>query len=165
VKQTKQNVKEYILQDGNRLRAGFRFGDMVHFWYNPKHKITLPYYDRFPLIFPIEIYKDGFLGINFHYLPLKYRAMLMDALLNNSRASNNKFDKKTKMIISYTLLNRAAQYKVFKPCVKKYLSNHIQSKFIRIEPEEWKIAIFLPSASWQKASQNKVWEDSLLRIQ
>ena len=55
-------------------------GQMFMFFYDPKNKQTLPYYDRFPLVFPIELYSDGFLGINLHYLPQKYRANLMDAL-------------------------------------------------------------------------------------
>ena len=37
------------------------------FFYDPKMKKKLPYYDRFPLILPIETYSNGFLGINFHY--------------------------------------------------------------------------------------------------
>jgi len=48
-------------------------GKMYFFVYNPKHKITLPYYDMFPLVLPIERYSNGFLGINFHFLAPKDR--------------------------------------------------------------------------------------------
>ena len=44
-------------------------GGMFLFFYNPKLKDKLPYYDRFPLVIPLERYADGFLGINLHYLP------------------------------------------------------------------------------------------------
>ena len=37
-------------------------GMMYSFKYDPKHKKTLPYYDTFPLIFPVEQYNDGILG-------------------------------------------------------------------------------------------------------
>ena len=36
-------------------------GMMYTFAYDPKHKATLPYYDRFPLIFPINKTKGGFM--------------------------------------------------------------------------------------------------------
>ena len=39
----------------DRYENRFRLGNMYMFIYDPKHKETLPYYDRFPLIFPINI--------------------------------------------------------------------------------------------------------------
>ena len=45
-----------------------KYGVMNLFGYDPKLKATLPYYDRFPLIFPLEPAKGGFYCINFHYL-------------------------------------------------------------------------------------------------
>jgi hypothetical protein len=62
-------------------------GKMYSFVYDPKTKEQLPYYDIYPLVFPIEYYNDGFLGINLHYLPPVLRARLMDALyetINNT---------------------------------------------------------------------------------
>ena len=64
----------------DRYENRFRIGNMYQFMYDPKHKATLPYYDRLPLIFPINKAKGGFLGIKFHYLQLPLRAKLMDAL-------------------------------------------------------------------------------------
>ena len=54
----------------NKGKATLRpkYGVMNLFGYDAKHKATLPYYDKFPLIFPIEPAKGGFIGINFHYL-------------------------------------------------------------------------------------------------
>ena len=53
------------------------------FFYDPKMKKKLPYYDRFPLILPIEQYSDGFLGINFHYLSMPIRIRLLDRVMNS----------------------------------------------------------------------------------
>jgi hypothetical protein len=54
----------------NKGKATLRpkYGIMNLFGYDPKHKATLPYYDTFPLIFPLEPAKGGFIGLNFHYL-------------------------------------------------------------------------------------------------
>jgi hypothetical protein len=54
----------------NKGKATLRpkYGIMNLFGYDPKHKDRLPYYDVFPLIFPLEPAKGGFIGLNFHYL-------------------------------------------------------------------------------------------------
>ena len=44
-------------------------GEMYLFFYDPKFKNVLPYYDRMPLVLPFRVVNDGFYGINLHYLP------------------------------------------------------------------------------------------------
>ena len=136
----------------------FRIGSMYMFYYDPKHKDTLPYYDRVPLIFPINRAKGGFLGINFHYLPLKMRAKLMDALYD--AASNDRYDESTKLNISYRILNSSAQYREFRPAVKHYLFEHVRSRLLYVNPSERDIALFLNIAKFEGATQTQVWEDS-----
>lgn len=41
-------------------RVAVRTGQMYLFQYDALHKDTLPYYDRFPLIFPFRKTNDGF---------------------------------------------------------------------------------------------------------
>lgn len=141
-----------------RYENRFRIGHMYMFGYDPKHKATLPYYDRFPLIFPVGPAKGGFYGINAHYLPLKLRAKLMDALYDIS--NNDKFDYSTKINLSYKVLKSSEKLREFKPCFKHYLSNHVRTKLVYVHPTEWDIALFLPTAQFQGATQTKVWADS-----
>ena len=57
-------IKELKSDKERRQDSRFMMGNMYLFAYDPKHKDTLPYYDRFPLIFPInksEIVCKGFL--------------------------------------------------------------------------------------------------------
>ena len=61
-------------------RTTIKPGFMYLFGYDPKLKNELPYYDRFPLIFPFKSDTDGFLAMNLHYLPHVFRARLMDNL-------------------------------------------------------------------------------------
>jgi hypothetical protein len=133
-------------------------GKMYFFFYDPKHKKTLPYYDRFPLVIPIKYYKDGFLGLNLHYLPLKYRAALFDGLFN--LLSDDKFDDLTRFKISYEVLNHAAGTPYYLPCVKRYLKSHYESKFLQIHPDEWDIALFLPVERFRKMTKQQVWKES-----
>ena len=115
------------------------------FHYDPKMKATLPYYDTFPLVLPLNKARGGFLGLNLHYLPPHARGVLMDGILNRSGSSS-----------SYG--------KYFAPCIKHYLFSHINSRFINIPEDEWDIAIFLPTARFQKTNQSEVWIDSMKKI-
>lgn len=133
-------------------------GQMFFFFYDPKTKKDLPYYDRFPLVVPIEMYEDGFLGLNLHYLDPGLRVMLLDQLL--TYASNKKMDKTTRMRLSYDLIANASRLEMAKPCIKRYLYNHIQSKFIFVEPAEYDMACFLEAEQFVKADKKKVWKDS-----
>ena len=136
-------------------------GKMYMFVYDAKTK-NLPYFDAFPLIFPIEFYGESFLGINLHYLPPKTRALLMDALY--TLINNQKYDQTTLLKMSYQILSKAGRFKWFKPCVKKYLFSQVGSPFIYISPDEWDFALMLPTENFQGASKQKVFKDSLSMV-
>ncbi len=136
------------------IRPGF----MYLFQYDPKYKESLPFYDRYPLVFPFEDQGDSFLGMNLHYLPHIYRARLMDFLYD--MVSNQKYNDTTRLRISYQLLNSAARYKYFKPCVKRYLYSHVQSRFLLIPANEWDIALFLPLERFDKKTKNDVFKST-----
>lgn len=137
-------------------------GRMYCYSYDPLHKNTLPYYDSFPLIFMVEAYADGFLGINLHYLPLPLRAKLMDALYELT--NNKRYDDTTKLRLSYKVMQSAAKYKWFSPCLKRYLIDHVRSKFIEITSEKWDACLFMPIARFKKATQEQVWADSKRKV-
>ena len=155
---TRVTPDRLIRSDRERLTSRVMIGRMYHFFYDPKHKKTLPYYDRFPLIFPFKRVRGGFLGINLHYLPLRLRAKLMDELYTLSR--DNRYDENTRLRISYNILNGAAKYKYFKPCVKHYLTPHVKSRFLEVYAAEWDIALFLPTERFVGAGKSTVHADS-----
>ena len=161
-----KNVKEndFFGKKGDKERMSSRpiLGGMYMYEYSAKHKDTLPYYDRLPLIFPYKTVKGGFYGLNMHYLPLPLRAKLMDALYET--ANNQAYDETTKIKISYKILDKAAKFKEFRPCVKRYLNSQVQSKFMYVFPSEWDIALFLPTERFVGASKTSVWADSRRKI-
>ena len=155
-----KKVDETVLMrsDKERLVNIPRVGSMYMYYYDPKHKKTLPYYDMWPRVFPYKKVPGGFMGINLHYLPLTYRAKLMDALYDVT--NNKKFDETTKLKMNYQLLNGASKFKYFAPCVKHYLTEHLRSRFLYIYPSEWDVALFLPTERFHGASKTKVWAES-----
>jgi hypothetical protein len=75
-------------------------------------------------------------------------------------ANNDKFDKTTKLRLTYDLLSRASKIYEVKPCIKRYLFNHVESRFLEINADEWDIAALLPMESFAKASTSKVYAES-----
>jgi hypothetical protein len=134
------------------------YGSMYNFQYDPKTKQTLPYYDRFPLCIPVQKAKGGFYGLNLHYLHPLIRAQFLDELYDIT--NNDKYDRSTKMRVTYSLLKSSSKMRFFKPCLKHYLSSQIQSQFLLIEPADWEIAIFLPTESFRKVGKETVWNES-----
>lgn len=133
-------------------------GKMYLYFYNPKHRATLPYYDRFPLIFMVDKTPDGFYGLNLHYLPVRLRVKLYKALLQLS--TNNAYDDKTKLRISYKILKSLSRYKLAAPCFKRYLTSHVRSRLREIPANQWEMSLFLPVERFEKASVQRVWKDS-----
>lgn len=152
------DTQKLLASSKENARSAVTPGRMYLFAYDPKHKNTLPYYDRYPLIFPIKRVSNGIIGINMHYLPLVLRAKLMDNLYD--LINNDSFDDTTKLRLSYNILNSAAKFKYFKPCIKHYLNNQIDSRFIYIPPSEWEIALFLPLHRFKNATVSEVYKDS-----
>jgi hypothetical protein len=151
-------TRQALLADRMRLKDKSVIGRMYFFYYDPKMKDTLPYYDRFPLVLPIERYPDGILGLNLHYIHPKQRIILLDKL--SEFANNDKYDKTTKLRLSYDVLKSASKIFEATPCIKRYLFNHIDSRFLEIDANEWDIAALLPMESFVGANTNKVYSDS-----
>lgn len=139
-----------------------RMGDMYMFYYDAKHKDTLPYYDQFPLIIMVEKAPKGFYGINVHYLPLPLRAKFFDALLET--ATDDKYDEGTRLRTRYRMIKNVQKLRYFKPCFKHYLTSQVDSRIVKIQPTEWEVAMFMPVQRFKGATATQVWKDSKAMI-
>lgn len=148
----------FMRVEKDQLTTQIKVGKMYVFLYDPKHKDTLAYYDRSPCIFPIERYSDGFLGINLHYLPPILRVKLLDALFE--LVNKPKLPENRKLNISYQILKSAAASKWFKPCIKRYLSKHVKSRFLEVPYDNWGQVPFLPISQFEGAPITQIWSDS-----
>ena len=155
----KQVQTNRIMADRDRMVDNPSIGRMYMFQYDPKTKDKLPYYDRFPLIFPVGSAPGGFTGLNLHYLPPLGRAKLMDGFW--PLVDNENLTERARLNISYDTLKGASRLRYFKPCLKRYLNNHVRSRFVTVYPEEWNVAVFLPTERFAKASKQQVYRDSI----
>ena len=105
------------LMSQGKLNGRPSIGRLNMFFYDPKYKKTLPYYDTFPLVLPIERIPGGFAGINFHYLRPAARFTLLTQLQRFS-TRGGKVDSRTTFDVSY---NRVKGVRLVKNTIKKYL--------------------------------------------
>ena len=157
---TKQGLTPPRVLNGNpnQLVTSVRPGSLYMFGYDPKTKAELPYYDRFPLVFPFRKTPDGFIGLNMHYLPYALRIQLLDRLL--VFANNKLFDDTTKLKYSWATIDGASKYAAAKPCVKQYLMSHVKTQFRQVESSNWATAMLLPVEVFVGASKQEIWTDS-----
>ncbi|CAB5221622.1 DNA end protector protein [uncultured Caudovirales phage] len=156
----RQNITPPKVLNGNpdQTVSSIVPGNLYMYMYDPKLKATLPYYDRFPLVFPFSKTEDGFIGLNMHYLPYQLRMVLLDRLL--MFRTNKRMDETTRLRYSWAAIDGVSKFAAAQPCVKRYLIGHVRSKFRKINADDWATAMLLPVERFVGASKEAVWQDS-----
>ena len=154
----RQKVQELLPKPQVRrmIREGYKtqkvtvrpnFGMMNLFYYRPKGAEKLPYYDVFPLVIPMgRRLNDGFVGLNFHYLSVPQRWLLLERLSMFQVPSElDAFDTEEGggdvMALFWSKIRRK---RGVKPIVRRYLTKYIKSYFLKIELSEMLIALAIP---------------------
>lgn len=130
-------------------------GRFCMYFYSPKYKETLPYYDTFPLILTLPSEKYELAGLNFHYLPPMERLKLLQAIIE---IQGSNFSESHKLSATYEVIKGTTN--LYKPTYHAYLFKHIKSKVVVIPMESVVPAVFLPIANFKKSSQSAVWAHS-----
>jgi hypothetical protein len=156
------SVANSIARENFRKTTDYKIGKLYFFYYDPKGKNELPYYDRFPLVLILDKHPDGFLGLNLHYLPYRYRVAFLNKL--RQYAVLNQDDEIQRLRITYDILNASKRLREFRPCIKKYLHGHLMSKLLTIQPNEWEVASLLPLQQFKGAMPQEVWQESVEQI-
>lgn len=149
-----------LMADKNNIVSRINPGGLYLYYYDPKTKDTLPYYDTFPLVYPYKKVKGGFYGYNLHYLPVAARMKMMGALMD---ISNSNDPEQKKLARAYGALNSASGNKYFMPCIKHYLTGHVMSNFLQIPEDAWLTAAILPIERFV-GSKQRAWSDTLSRV-
>jgi hypothetical protein len=150
--QTKENI---LTGTENKLSNNITLGKMYLFQYDPKHKDKLPYWDLFPLVFPINRYNDGFLGLNLHYLKPELRLIFFHKM--TQFATDTNLNPRARMIMEWKMINNFTRFPEVEVCVKRYLASHITTRFLEIPANDWRSAVMLPLQSFQKQQAQSVW--------
>ena len=160
------SVEEKFIRDEKRIRSRTTFkraGQMFMFNYQPMNRAKLKYYDTFPLVFILELNNDGFTGINLHYLEPTLRERLFLYLIKFSSGSLENED--TRLILRYKyMMNQPFIRRYLKPCIKRYFYRRMDSFILKIPPEDWYIATFLPLSRFKKRNFQAVWKETRLEV-
>ena len=150
-----------VMGDADPHNRGSRPKPMMMnlFWYRPKTAKKLPYYDTFPIVLPFKKHRDGFTGINFHYLPIYMRIKLLE-LLDAGYGDENK----GRLQVFWHDLKLL---KLARPIVRRYLAPNVKSLFLHIPLEDMFVGVLLPvekfyKGSWtakRGVSSRVVWND------
>ena len=161
---SKQRITPPKVLQGNpaQIKSSITPGKLYMYFYDPKLKAELPYYDKFPMVFPFRKVQGGFLGLNMHYLPYQIRIKLLDRLMTFK--SNSKMDETTKIKYSWALIDGVSRYNAAIPCVKHYLLDHVRSPFREVPSNDWATAMLLPVERFIGASKQQIWADSISQM-
>ena len=159
-KQAKKSVAWFKKKVGESAK-GFKPavlapGKMYTFGYDAKLKAILPYWDKFPLIVVLDTYKNGFLGLNFHYLSPIDRQMFFTKILKFSNQKGDPMDFTDKAIFNISW-DAVKNIKHADKMIHKYLYGHVRTSLLEAPPNEWENVIFLPYQKFVGASAKSVW--------
>ena len=162
---TRANVRQFYKQSDLKKTRRYLEGRMYTYFYDPKYSEVLPYYDIFPVTLILQLEQNGFMGLNFHYIPPRYRILLLSELykfaINEDDESD---DMQTRIRISYDILKAAQKFKWAKPCLKRYLSTQVMGPALEVTPDHWDTIVMLPLARFQKQTVRSVYADSRIMV-
>lgn len=132
-------------------------GQLYFYYYDPKYKEVLPYYDMFPMVFPFKPAPGGFLGLNLHYLGYPERFALFKKLLD---INGKKIHDDMKMKFTWQAVSNFSGIRGVDSCIKHYLYEHVRSPLMKVQPEDWTTAMLLPVEKFVGAKKEFVWAQS-----
>ena len=145
-----------MFRDRNMWTKQMKVGKMYFFEYDAIHKDKLPIWDRYPVIWVVDMYKDKghtyFTGLNVHYLPPALRCKLMIELLK--LRNEKRYRESTRLQLTYDILKASTNNDMLKECYKCYRVDALRSVFVEIPSQSWSMAIFLPVARWVKKNKH-----------
>lgn len=158
----KQQLLHNSIKDFYSLKR--RSGSMYTFMYNPESD-RMNYWDRFPLVIRMLDNSDStesFLGINLHYLEPRYRKLLLLNLMTKLDGEIKNPDSRIIGLGMNRLMLPSNRYG--RVCIRRYKYDNMRGRALRIPPEYWVKAIFLPTYHFIGGKPVKVWKDSHKKI-
>jgi len=157
LRKIRQPVNKLLTDDDFPIVRRPELGRMYMYLYDAKYQDLMPYWDKFPLTIVFDLLTDGFMGINLHYIAPRYRTALLLSLYEI--AIDNDDDEEQRVLLSYQLIKSVSGLKYAKPCVKRYLYGHINSRIAEVPMDNWDMMAMLPSQKFN-VNANTVYAES-----
>ena len=148
-----------------KVTATPNFGIMNLFWYKPKGASKLHYYDVFPLVIPFKYHRNGFTGINFHYLSVPMRIQLLERLQGFEEEANlyrlDEFGNQREKEVLAFQWSEIIGMRGLKKTVHRYLAKYVYSNFLKIGLDDMVVASLLPI---ERFYTGDLWSDMQERV-
>ena len=143
------------LNNQKQLKIPSRFmpGQMVFFKYKPQDSRFLNSYnayDVFPLVIVTKVHKNGFEGLNLHFIAKKWRRQLFNAIENSLPVKRTGDPSLTRLGATYERLNGPRKFSFFKPCYRQYTVQGFRKRPILIPHEFWDVLVDVDLALFVK---------------
>lgn len=134
-------------------------GKIYAYIYDAKHKDTLPYWDKYPLIIYLGLGKHNLMyGLNLHYIPPKARQQFLEDLLKQY-ASTPMISNNTKLKIDW---GKVKGFQGADQMIKAYIPGNIKGTIMEIKPSDWANVVMMPTQQFmskgKRYSAQKVWK-------
>ena len=145
-----------------KITARPNYGMMNLFWYKPLNAKRLKYYDLYPLVIPFKKHRNGFTGLNFHYLSVPMRMNLLERLsaFEDSGTLYSLDVNDIDQLLAFEWMEVKGM-KGIKPIVRRYLANYVYSNFLKIGLEDMVVASLLPVERFYTCD---LWDDRMDRV-
>ena len=145
-----------------KITARPNYGMMNLFWYKPLNAKRLKYYDLYPLVIPFKKHRNGFTGLNFHYLSVPMRMNLLERLsaFEDSGTLYSLYVNDIDQLLAFEWMEVTGM-KGIKPIVRRYLANYVYSNFLKIGLEDMVVASLLPV---ERFYTGDLWNDRMDRV-
>lgn len=108
-----------LKRDKNVMRVYPRLFSLMLYSYKAKYREELPYYDKYPLAFVLDVNPKSFFAINLHYYTPSQRIGIVQSL------AENKIPR-------------------FEKGAHKYLLSEVKTPYLHLAEQEWETICMLP---------------------
>ena len=160
-----------LLNDAKKLMTPKRLlrGQLVFFKYKPQSKEYIEtksnkYYDKYPLVLVTEVYRDGFAGLNLHFLDVRHRNFLYEMLINDLPKLRSGEEWLTRLLVDYERLNARKQFRFFRPCYRRYSWRGIKRTPVVLPFQIWDQMVVSNTMKIERARPITIYRDSYKSI-
>ena len=142
-------------------------GQLVFFKYKPISESFISrntYYDLYPMVLICDVRKEGFEGINLHYLHPQYRMFLFEQIIRRIPVLKAGEEWRNRLAVDYDRLNGQRPMKFFRACYRRYLWKGMKRRPAILPYEMWEQLIESETSRFVGARPVTVYRDSYHQV-
>ena len=161
-KESIEMMQNLIKTSKTNIQKQLNPGTLITFKYDAKDKTEI--YDKTPFVMVLSATGKYMLGVNFHWLPVARRQVLVEFILNDN-ASNIKNKKPISM--SYDRIKGAVKAIGAYPVIRLYIRDRMSTMGVRVPDELISAAAKITGETFTggKASSTTLWQKASQKYQ